>query len=179
MNQAITMDAVNNTPSTNSYLDFDGLGQLKGQARQDAKSAIRETAQQFEALFLQMMMKSMRESIVKSDLSESNTVETYEGMFDKEVSVQLAKKNTMGLADMLVKNLEQTQANLVSTAEILKQRQDPASLPNGKAMPLNPVQLGMSLDKAKNSQDTGIALPKAASGYLIHAPGKLLNGGGT
>ena len=44
------MDAVN-SPSTNSYLDFDGLGQLKGQARKDAKGALRETAQQFEALF--------------------------------------------------------------------------------------------------------------------------------
>jgi flagellar protein FlgJ len=54
------MDAIHNS-TTSSYLDFDGLGQLKGQARQDAKSAIRETAQQFEALFLQMMMKSMRE----------------------------------------------------------------------------------------------------------------------
>ena len=56
------MDAIS-TPSPNSYLDFDGLGQLKGQARTDAKSAIKETAQQFEALFLQMMMKSMRDSI--------------------------------------------------------------------------------------------------------------------
>ena len=87
------MDAVN-PPSTNSYLDFDGLGQLKGQARKDAKGALRETAQQFEALFLQMMMKSMRESIVKSEMSESNTMETFEGMFDKEVSVQLAIKNS-------------------------------------------------------------------------------------
>ena len=120
------MDAIN-TPAPSSYLDFDGLGQLKGQARQDAKSAIRQTAQQFEALFLQMMMKSMRESIVKSELSESNTMETFEGMFDKEVSVQLAKKNSLGLADMLVKNLEQNQANLATTADILKQRQDPAA----------------------------------------------------
>ena len=38
------MDALK-PPSTNSYLDFDGLGQLKGQARQNAKGAIRETAQ--------------------------------------------------------------------------------------------------------------------------------------
>jgi len=112
------MDAVN-PPATNSYLDFDGLGQLKGQARKDAKGAMRETAQQFEALFLQMMMKSMRESIVKSEMSESNTMETFEGMFDKEVSVQLAKKNSMGLADMLVKNLEQQQANIATTADVL------------------------------------------------------------
>ena len=136
-------------PSPNSYLDFDGLGKLKGQARQDAKGAIRETAQQFEALFLQMMMKSMRESIVKSEMSESSTLETFEGMFDKEVSVQLAKKNTMGLADMLVKNLEQQQANIATTSEILQQRQDPAAFnAAAKAIPLNPKAMGMSLDRA-------------------------------
>ena len=169
------MDAVNN-PTTSSYLDFDGLGQLKGQARQDAKGAIRETAQQFEALFLQMMMKSMRESIVKSELSESNTMETFEGMFDKEVSVQLAKKNSMGLADMLVKNLEQQQANVATTAEILKQRQDPAAFA-AKPMPLNPVQLGMPLDKLLPKQN-GFALPKPQL-FPLNLPPKPISGSGS
>ena len=169
------MDAVNN-PTTSSYLDFDGLGQLKGQARQDAKGAIRETAQQFEALFLQMMMKSMRESIVKSELSESNTMETFEGMFDKEVSVQLAKKNSMGLADMLVKNLEQQQANVATTAEILKQRQDPAAFA-AKPMPLNPVQLGMPLDKLLPKQN-GFALPKPQM-FPLNLPPKSISGSGS
>ena len=172
------MDAVNN-PTTSSYLDFDGLGQLKGQARQDAKGAIRETAQQFEALFLQMMMKSMRESIVKSELSESNTMETFEGMFDKEVSVQLAKKNSMGLADMLVKNLEQQQANVATTAEMLKQRQDPAAFA-AKPMLLNPPQMGMSLDKL-NPKQNGFALPRPHL-LPLNLPPKPLsgsNGGGS
>ena len=171
------MDALT-PPSPNSYLDFDGLGQLKGQARQDAKGAIRETAQQFEALFLQMMMKSMRESIVKSELSESNTMETFEGMFDKEVSVQLAKKNSMGLADMLVKNIEQQQANQATTAEILKQRQDPAAFnASAKSMPLNPKLMGMSLDKL-NPTTGGFALPKPKV-LPLNLPPKPINGSGS
>jgi Rod binding domain-containing protein len=132
--------------STRSYLDFEGLGQLKGQARQDAKSATRETAQQFEAMFIQMMMKSMRESVMKSDLSENAPLETYQGMFDKEVSMQLAKKNSMGLADMLVKNLEQQQAATVSTAEMLKMREE-GGLPPPKPMSLNPKETGLPLNK--------------------------------
>ena len=170
------MDAIS-TPAPNSYLDFDGLGQLKGQARTDAKSAIKQTAQQFEALFLQMMMKSMRESIVKSEMSESSTMETFEGMFDKEVSVQLAKKNSMGLADMLVKNLEQQQASIATTADILKQRQDPAALNATKPIPLNPQAVGMSLDKVLNPKQNGFALPKAASGYMLNASPKFMLGG--
>jgi Rod binding domain-containing protein len=171
------MDAIN-TPSPSSYLDFDGLGQLKGQARLDAKSAIKQTAQQFEALFLQMMMKSMRESIVKSELSESSTMETFEGMFDKEVSVQLAKKNSLGLADMLVKNLEQNQANLATTADILKQRQDPAAFnAAAKGMALNPKTMGISLDKL-NEKQSGIALPKSQILPLNLPPKPMSNGGG-
>ena len=169
------MDALNNS-TTSSYLDFDGLGQLKGQARQNAKSAIKETAQQFEALFLQMMMKSMRESIVKSELSESNTMETFEGMFDKEVSVQLAKKNSMGLADMLVKNLEQQQANIATTAEMLKQRQDPAAFA-AKPIPLNPAQMGIALDKL-NPKQNGFALPKPQV-FPLNLPTKSVSGGGS
>jgi Rod binding domain-containing protein len=171
------MDAIN-TPAPSSYLDFDGLGQLKGQARLDAKSAIKQTAQQFEALFLQMMMKSMRESIVKSELSESSTMETFEGMFDKEVSVQLAKKNSLGLADMLVKNLEQNQANLATTADILKQRQDPAAFnAAAKGMALNPKSMGFSLDKL-NEKPSGIALPKSQILPLNLPSRPMGNGGG-
>jgi Rod binding domain-containing protein len=150
---------------------------LKGQARLDAKSAIKQTAQQFEALFLQMMMKSMRESIVKSELSESSTMETFEGMFDKEVSVQLAKKNSLGLADMLVKNLEQNQANLATTADILKQRQDPAAFnAAAKGMALNPKSMGFSLDKL-NEKPSGIALPKSQI-LPLNLPSKPMGNGG-
>jgi len=169
------MDAIS-TPAPSSYLDFDGLGQLKGQARQDGKSAIRETAQQFEALLLQMMMKSMRESSVKSELSESSTMETFEGMFDKEVSVQLAKKNSIGLADMLVKNFEQQQASIATTAEILKQRQDPAAFnATAKAMALNPKTMGMSLEKLSD-KPSGISLPKPQI-LPLNLPPKPISGG--
>ena len=90
---------------TGSYLDFDGLSKLKGQARTDSKAATRETAQQFEAMFLQMMMKSMRDATPKSELNESSATETFEAMFDKEVSVAMSKRNALGLADMLVKHM--------------------------------------------------------------------------
>ena len=154
-------------PVSRSYLDFDGLGQLKGQARQDAKAATRETAQQFEALFIQMMMKSMRDSVVKSDLSENAPLDSYQSMFDKEVSVQLAKRNSMGLADMLVKNLEQQQAAVVSTAEMLKMREDGA-LPPAKPIPLNPKETALPLNKEHRPE---FKLPKSGAMPLNMMPG--------
>lgn len=138
------MDHINNANSSlpvasavtpRSYLDFDGLGKLKGQARQDAKAATQETAQQFEGLFIQMMMKSMREATVKSDLSDSSGKDTFEGMFDKEVATQMAKRNTLGVADMLVKNMPVP--NAPSTAAMLEARNSgvptPVALDRGQA----------------------------------------------
>ena len=142
--------------STRSYLDFEGLSQLKGQARQDAKSATRETAQQFEAMFIQMMMKSMRESVMKSELSENAPLDTYQSMFDKEVSMSLAKRNSMGLADMIVKNLEQIEAAKMSTAEILKMREE-GGLPAAKPIHLNPKETGIPLN---TDSRYGFKLPK-------------------
>jgi flagellar protein FlgJ len=112
---------------TGSYLDFGGLGALKGQARTDAKAATRETAQQFEAMFLQMMMKSMRDATAKSDLVESAAKETFEGMFDKEVSMSMAKRSSLGLADMLVKHMPDTSAPQPSTAAMLEARNSQGS----------------------------------------------------
>ena len=157
-------------PVSRSYLDFDGLGQLKGQARADSKGALRQTAQQFEALFLQMTMKSMRDSVVKSDLIESNTSDQFESMFDKEVSVQLSKRNSMGLADMLVKNLEVRQASTPATAEVLKAR-DPSAQ---ASIALNPAQVGLSLQAAKKALND---LPRPQGAMLLTAPKRSLNGG--
>jgi len=106
-----------------SYLDFDALGRLKGKAAKDGKSAARETAQQFEALFLQMMMKSMRDASFKSDLMESQAKDTFEGMFDKEVSLAMAKKDTLGLTDMLLKNMPDP-AVQAANAQAIKDIQD-------------------------------------------------------
>jgi Rod binding domain-containing protein len=122
------MDSVNNA-STRSYLDFQGLGELKGRAARDGKSALRETAQQFEAMFLQMMMKSMRESVEKSDLTQSEHADMFEGMFDREVSMAMARRNSLGVADMLVQ-AQTRQMSAMSTAEALQSR---PGEPAGKA----------------------------------------------
>ena len=122
-----------------SYLDFQGLGTLRGQAARDGKGALRETAQQFEAMFLQMMMKSMRESIEKSDLTDSTHADTFEAMFDREVSVAMARRNAMGLADMLV-DAQSRQMAPPPAAEALKSRA--AGVPG---LPLNPPQAPLPL----------------------------------
>ena len=139
---------------TQSALDFQGLGQLRGQAAQDGNKAIRETAQQFESMFIEMMMKSMRESVEKSDLNESSAEDTFQGMFDKEVAHQMAKRGTVGIADMLVRDHEQRNA-MRSTAEALQQMSSSAKT---QGIPLNKPDKSWPLNPASA---TGLPLPAA------------------
>ena len=128
-----------------SYMDFSGLGELRGKAQQGDDRALRETAQQFEALFIQMMLKSMREAnnVMKSDLVQSDAMETFEGMYDKEMSVQMAKRNTMGLADMLVRQLG-PKDKVADTAEQLKLK---GQAPMPLVKPQMPITLGTDQPK--------------------------------
>ncbi len=137
-----------------SYLDFDALGRLKGKAAKDGKSAARETAQQFEALFLQMMMKSMRDASFKSDLVESQAKDTFEGMFDKEVSLAMAKKNTLGLADMLLKNMPDP-AVQAANAQAIKDIQDQQA---SKAQEGQPPSSTASFLQARAASARGFSL---------------------
>lgn len=134
------MEPTNNA-TARSYLDFQGLGQLRGQAARDGKGALRETAQQFEALFLQMMMKSMRDTVEKSELTQSPHSETFEAMFDREVSLAMAKRNVVGLADMLVEAQTRQMSAIKPAAEALAERE--ASAP--KPMALQPAQAPVPL----------------------------------
>ena len=128
-------------PSARSYLDFSGLGELRGKAQQSQDSALRETAQQFEAMFIQMMLKSMREAVQKNDPMRSSQQETFEEMYDRELSVQLAKRNTLGVADMIVKSVERNQsggAEFKPKAEPMALKTDakPMAIEGPKAMEL-------------------------------------------
>jgi len=88
-------------------LDANALASLKLQAKSDPKKALSAAAGQFEALFMQMLLKSMREALPKDGPLESESTKAYTGMFDQQIAQQLAKKG-IGVADMLVKQLSAT-----------------------------------------------------------------------
>jgi len=135
------------TASAKSYSDFGALGELRGKAQRNEKGALRESAEQFEGLFIQMMLKSMRDAsnVMKTDMFKSNAMETFEGMYDKELSMSMAKRNALGFADVVVRQLSQTQVS-PSTADLLAQRQTVNSLV-APAMPLHKPVLPMSLQQ--------------------------------
>ena len=104
-----------------NYFDFNGLNDLKNSAKKNEMKALKETATQFEALFLQMMLKSMRQATPRSELLDSEAIKTYEGMYDREVAISMAGRGSTGIADMLVKQLSRF-VDAESTKEILDKR---------------------------------------------------------
>ena len=132
--------------ASSTYLDFNALAQLKGDAARDPSKAVRKTAEQFEAYFIQQMMKTMRDSIEKSDLVEGGNMEMYQDLMDKEVSLSMAQRGGMGLADMLERQMNQTQTQ--STQDALRLRQQTGASQTPPALPLNPAREPMSLKPA-------------------------------
>lgn len=92
---------------TRSTMDFQGMGELRSLAARDSEAALRQAAQQFEAMFLQMMLKSMREATIRSDMFESPAMQQFEAMHDRELALHLSSTaGGFGLAEMLVTQLK-------------------------------------------------------------------------
>ena len=94
-------------PDVTMAADVQGLAGLKRAARDGQPSAetLKQVASQFEALFMHMMLKSMREASFGDDLFGSEQSNFYRDMYDQQLSMTLAKKQGMGLADVLVRQL--------------------------------------------------------------------------
>jgi peptidoglycan hydrolase FlgJ len=98
------------TPPVNTgyYADFGHMEALKNTARQDQPAAIREAARQFESLFTNMLLKSMREANLGEGMGDSEQTRFYQDMFDQQLAVQMSQGKGLGLAERLVQQLQRT-----------------------------------------------------------------------
>jgi flagellar protein FlgJ len=135
-----------------SYLDFAGLGQLKAKASADQAGAAQEVGRQFEAMFVQMIFKSVRDAnaTMKSDLMGSSSVDTFEQMYHDELSQVMSQKGVFGLGDWLAEQVN-GQASTAKAVKIYEQTSPPA-------MPLNKIDSAkpMALSSKDNNVIRGI-----------------------
>jgi len=100
---------VANSATSAFALDTKGLDALKRKSHDMSadgqKQALKQAAGQFEAVFMNMLLKSMRDSLPKDGMTDSDTTRTYTSMLDQQMSQKLSDKG-MGLADMIVKQLD-------------------------------------------------------------------------
>ena len=82
-----------------------GANQVKKPTRHDL-AKIKESSQEFEAIFLESMLKSMRDSVQKSGLIDGGNAEKmYESMLDSEYAKQMSSQSMTGIAENIEKQL--------------------------------------------------------------------------
>jgi flagellar protein FlgJ len=94
-----------NASSPALFHDFSGLTALKHQAREDQAGSAEQVARQFESLFVQMMVKQMRQASFGDGLFESKQSEFVRDMYDQQLSVHLSERRGLGMAKLLRNHL--------------------------------------------------------------------------
>lgn len=89
---------------TGAAFDSTSLNRLKTKAGQDPQGNLQEVARQVEGMFVQMMLKSMREALPKDGMFSSESTRMYTSMYDQQIAQQLSEKG-LGFADILVKQM--------------------------------------------------------------------------
>lgn len=94
---------------SNSVYDLQQLDQLRQRGLSNDESALRAAAQQFEALFMNQLMKSMRQAnkVFESEDNplSSRDVEFFQDMHDNQLTSELSNQGSLGLADLMVQQL--------------------------------------------------------------------------
>jgi flagellar protein FlgJ len=84
--------------AANTYTDMNGLAELKKDPT--SEKSISAVAQQVEAMFLQMMLKSMRDANMSDEL-DGNEMSMYQDMFDKQIALTISQHQDIGIGALL------------------------------------------------------------------------------
>lgn len=116
-------------------LDAIKLGIKSGDA-----AATRKVAQQFESMFLSMMLKNMRASLPDSDPLANDASRMATDMYDQQLAQNIASKgHGIGLADALVAQIERAQGKQPGSGSDVTALRRPLTMPNvQKIFPLAP-----------------------------------------
>ena len=96
-------------------LDVQGFAKLSAQAKASPQAGMKMAAQQFDAVFTQMMLKSMRDATPQDGPFDSHDSATFTSMMDQQLSQQLSQKG-IGVADAMLKQMMRNQGMQVGGA---------------------------------------------------------------
>jgi peptidoglycan hydrolase FlgJ len=103
MNSDTTRNAANDL-TQRFALDTQGFDAMRAQAAANPREAMKSAAKQFDAVFTQMMLKSMRDATPSDGPFDSHDTATFTSMMDQQLSQQMSSKG-IGVADAMLKQL--------------------------------------------------------------------------
>lgn len=148
MNNRIDMQLLNPTPRVNGRVGealYTDLNALKGLSNGDkSPESLRAVAQQFESIFVKMMLDSMRDAnavFAEGNYLNSSETDFYQDMMDNQLSVSMAKGKGIGLADVIFEQLNRYNSGRERVDSIDQSGlQDPRMAVLPKAPALNPIE---------------------------------------
>lgn len=109
----------------NNFLDINGLNNIRHQSKQSDQAskdeALDQAAKQFEAIFMQMLMKSMRsaQDVLASDSPfNSQSTKFYRDMHDQQMSLELSNNGSLGLSELIKRQLSGGDENFTPSSII-------------------------------------------------------------
>ena len=144
------------------YTDITGLDQLKHSLKGDSVADLKVAAQQFEAVFIQQMLKTMREANLAEGMFDSSGGDFYVEMLDKQLSLNLSQGKGIGLTEIIVKqmsntlNLKPDQSEDKSAAIIEKQTGNPLPVIQSGF----PIEIKPTLNSASVATNVAAAVGK-------------------
>jgi flagellar protein FlgJ len=147
-------------------IDANALAGLREQAKTSPKAALSAAATQFEALFMQQLLKSMREALPQDGLLSSETSKTYTAMFDQQIAQQMSKKG-IGLAKILERQLAPALGGGEAAAAGAAGKTDAAA--TTKSVPATAAAVGAAAPSSSSAAAPATA-PGAADGAQWRIP---------
>ena len=157
--------SINTDFSSKLAIDAKSLNQLKVDAAQNSPEALKAAAQQFEAVFMNMLMKSMRDATPQNGVFDNDQTRMYTSMLDQQLTQRLASRG-IGMADVMVSQLSRATAQPLGAAG-LSGAGNASGLPLG--VNLAPVLKQPQVPGLKN-EPMPAAKTEAASVYPLNTP---------
>ena len=105
------MDLIKSTQAQNTLfnqLTEKNLERMRGQSKFgqiDSEKEMEKVARDFESVFVNKLLESMRKAIPKSGLLDSSALDMYQSMMDQEMAKNMSERKGMGLGEMVYKDL--------------------------------------------------------------------------
>lgn len=149
-------------------LDVQGFDAMRAQAGASPQQALKSTAKQFDAVFMQMMLKSMREATPQDGILDSHEGKEYQSMLDQQLAQQLSSKG-VGVANALITQLSRNAGLDVGAGGI----------GGAKTIPGNASAIGGMLGSAGGGAGNAAMLSALARAYSnAQSNGSLASGKG-
>lgn len=149
------------------YMNMQQFSELKLSARQHSRDASKAAAQQFEGLFVQMMLKNMRAAAVVDPSQHSSNMDFYMDMHDKQMALMMSQQGGIGIAGLIEKQLnrflpegQESAADPGNELPVFQMPEIPArKLPLAEMnyVPANPAVSTHELDATVATTDASIA----------------------